>query len=57
VVEAPEPPPEYGSPEWPAYPEPEKAADYTPMFLGLIVAVAIAIVIGLVNLWALRKRQ
>ncbi len=29
----------------------------TPMFIGIIVAVAVAIVIGLVNLWALRKRQ
>ncbi len=57
VVEAPEPLPEYGTPEWPAYPEAEKPADYTPMFLGITVAVAVAIVIGLVNLWALRKRQ
>lgn len=47
VVEAEEPPP----------PEPEEAPDYTPMFLGLIVAVAVAIVIGVVNLWALRKRS
>ena len=38
-------------------PEPEEAADYTPMFLGLIAAVAVAIVIGVVNLWALRKRK
>ncbi|UCG82504.1 MAG: PQQ-binding-like beta-propeller repeat protein, partial [Dehalococcoidia bacterium] len=57
VVEAPEPAPEYGTPEWPAYPEPEEEADYTPMFLGIIVAVAVAIVIGIVNLWALRRRQ
>ncbi len=57
VGEAPEPypePPEYGSAEWPAYPE---APAYTAVDLAIIAAVAVAIVIGLVNLWALRKRQ
>jgi hypothetical protein len=58
VGEAPEPypePPEYGSSEWPAYPDAPPA--YTSVDLAIIVAVAVAIVIGLVNLWALRKRQ
>jgi len=55
VVEAPEPPPEYGTTEWPAYPEPEKAADYTPMFLGIIVAVAVTICLVIYTLWTVRK--
>jgi outer membrane protein assembly factor BamB len=38
-------------------PTEEAAPDYTPMFLGLIVAVSIAIAIGIVNLWALRKQK
>jgi outer membrane protein assembly factor BamB len=29
----------------------------TPMFLGIIVAVAIAIIIGILNLWAIRKQR
>jgi len=33
------------------------APDYTPMFAGIIVAVAVAIVIGIVNLYMLRKRK
>ena len=41
-------------PETPEYPTP---TDYTPMFAGIIVAVAIAIVIGIVNLYALRKHK
>ena len=35
----------------PTPPEPEPAADYTPMFLAIIAAVAVAIIIGLVNLF------
>ncbi len=57
VGEAPEPLPKYGSPEWPAYPEPEKPADYTPMFLGIIVAVAITICLVLYTLWTVRKQR
>ena len=54
VGPAPEPPPEYGSPEWPAYPD---APAYTAIDLAIIAAVAVAIIIGIVNLWALRKRS
>jgi len=39
------------------YQEAEAAPDYTPMFTGILVAVAIAIIIGLVNLFALRKQK
>jgi len=55
VGPAPEEPP---TPIEPAVQEDiDRAVDsLTPMFLGIIVAVAIAIVIGVVNLWALRKR-
>ena len=28
-----------------------------PLFYGIIVAVVVAIIIGIVNLWAIRKRQ
>ena len=52
VDRAAEPDPEYptyGSNEWPAYPQ------YTTMDLVLIVAVIVAIVIGLVNLLRPRK--
>jgi len=43
----------------PAAEEPEVKAetDYTPMFIGIIIAVIIAILIGLVNLFALRKQK
>jgi len=43
----------------PAAEEPEVGAetDYTPMFIGIIIAVIIAILIGLVNLFALRKQE
>jgi len=44
------------APEEPPVIEPEEPADYTPMLLGLMVAVAVAIIIGIVNLWALRKK-
>jgi len=39
------------------YQEAEAAPDYTPMFTGILVAVAIAIIIGIVNLFALRKQK
>ena len=42
---------------YPDYPEPAEEPDNTPLFLGIIAAVAVAIVIGLVNLYALRKRK
>jgi hypothetical protein len=38
-------------------PEVETGTDYTPMFIAIILAVIIAILIGLVNLLALRKRK
>jgi len=56
VVEAPEPPPEYGSDEWPEYPEPEKAADYTPMFLAVIAAVVVVAILVVYDIF-FRKRQ
>jgi hypothetical protein len=46
--------PEYGSPQWPAYPE---TMTYTTVDLVLIAAVVVAIVIGVINLLALRKRK
>ncbi len=55
VVEAPEPPPEYGTEEWPAYPEPEKPADYTPMFLGLTVAIIVVAVLVVYDIISVRK--
>ena len=56
VGSAPEEPPE---PTEPAVQEDiDRAVEsLTPMFLGIIAAVAVAIVIGIVNLWALRKRK
>jgi hypothetical protein len=44
-------------PEPEPYPEPEPAADYTPMFTAIIAAVAVAIIIGIVNLYALWRRK
>jgi len=44
------------APEAPAQPEPEEAPAYTAIDLAIIAAVAIAIIIGIVNLWALRKK-
>lgn len=45
------------APEAPPAPEePQAAPDNTPMFAGIIAAVIVAIVIGLVNLLAIRKR-
>ena len=44
------------APEFPEYPETEEAPAYTAVDLAIIAAVVVAIVIGLVNLWALRKR-
>jgi hypothetical protein len=41
-------------PETPEYPTP---TDYTPMFAGLAIAVLIAIIIGVANLYTLRKRK
>jgi outer membrane protein assembly factor BamB len=37
-------------------PEPEEAPAYTAIDLAIIAAVAVAIIIGIVNLWALRKK-
>jgi hypothetical protein len=45
------------SPPTPAPVAEAAVPDYTPMFAGIIVAVAVAIVIGIVNLYALRKRK
>jgi hypothetical protein len=42
------------TPETPEIPTP---TDYTPMFASIIVAVIIAIIIGVANLYALRKRK
>lgn len=41
----------------PSEPEPVTIPDYTPMFAGIIAAVAIAIVIGVGNLYLLRKHK
>ncbi|MCW4035357.1 MAG: PQQ-binding-like beta-propeller repeat protein [Candidatus Bathyarchaeota archaeon] len=53
AVEYPEGP-QYGSDEWPAYPE---TISYTTVDLILIAAVVVAIVIGILNFLALRKRK
>lgn len=45
------------APSTPPEPEPAPATDYTPMFMGIIAAVAVAIIIGIVNLYTLRKRK
>ncbi len=55
VGEAPEPLPEYGTPEWPAYPEAEKPADYTPMFLATIAAIVVVAILVIYDIF--RKRQ
>jgi hypothetical protein len=51
ITVGPPPPPE---PEMPEIPTP---TDYTPMLTGLTIAVVIAIIIGVANLYALRKRK
>ena len=53
IAEAPEYP-EYGSDQWPAYPN---TLSYTTLDLALMAAVVVAIVIGVVNLLMLRKRK
>ncbi len=55
VGEAPEPypePPEYGSAEWPEYPEP---ADDTPIFLGLTAAIVVVAILVVYDIF-FRKR-
>ncbi|MFA5364187.1 MAG: PQQ-binding-like beta-propeller repeat protein [Candidatus Bathyarchaeia archaeon] len=46
--------PTYGTSDWPAYPQ---TISYTTLDLVLIVAVVVAIVIGVLNLMMLRKRK
>jgi len=57
VVEAPEPYPElpeYGSDEWPEYPD---APTYTAMDLAIIAAVAVTICLVLYTLWTVKKQR
>ncbi len=57
VGEAPEPypePPEYGSAEWPAYPE---APAYTAVDLAIIIAIVIVAFLVLYTLWTVRKQR
>jgi len=44
------------APAAPSEPEPEEAPAYTAIDLAIIAAVAVAIIIGIINLWALRKK-
>ncbi len=56
VTEAPEPypePPEYGSDEWPAYPE---APAYTSVDLAIIAAIVVVAVLVVYDIFG-RKRQ
>ncbi len=57
VAEAPEPypePPEYGSDEWPEYPE---APTYTSVDLAIIVAIVVVAILVVYDIFIGRKRQ
>jgi len=54
VGPAPELAPEYGSPEWPSYPE---APAYTAIDLAIIAAVVVAIIIGIVSILDHRRMR
>jgi hypothetical protein len=54
VGPAPEPDPEYGSPDWPAYPE---APAYTAIDLAIIAAIVIVAILVVYTLWAVRKQR
>ena len=45
------------APPAPETPEITPAPDYTPLFAGIIVAVAIAIIIGIANIYLIRKKK
>ena len=52
VDPAPEPAPEYGSPEWPAYPE---APAYTTIDLAVIAAVVVVAILVVYDIISVRK--